>query len=63
MSHAPLDAATLQHCLRIRGLVVSTERAAALLPTVAALLAGCERIAALELSCAGGSTPLGGHEE
>jgi hypothetical protein len=54
-----LDAETLRRCLRIGGLEVSAERAAALLPTVAALLAACERVAALELSCQGGSAPSG----
>ena len=54
-----LDPETLQRCLRIGGLEVSTKRAATLLPTVAGLLAACERVAALELSCEGGSAPSG----
>jgi hypothetical protein len=54
-----LDPETLRRCLRTGGLEVSAERAAALLPTVAALLAACERVVALELSCEGGSGPPG----
>jgi hypothetical protein len=57
-----LDAKTLRRCLRLGGLAVSAERAAALLPAVAALLAACERVAALELSCEGGSGPIGESE-
>ena len=55
-----LDAETLRRCLRFGGLEVSVERAAALLPVVAALLAGCDRLSALDLSCAGGCGPDGG---
>ena len=54
-----LDAETLRRCLRIGGLEVSAARAEALLPTVEALLAACERVAALELCCGGGSGPPG----
>jgi len=57
-----LDAETLRRCLRLGGLAVSAERAGALLPAVAALLAACERVAALELSCEGGSGPTGESE-
>jgi len=61
MRHAAieLDAETLRRCLRLGGLELSAERAAALLPVVAALLGGCERVAALDLSCEGGSGPIG----
>jgi hypothetical protein len=55
-----LDAETLRRCLRFGGLEVSVERAPSLLPVVAALLAGCDRLAALDLSCAGGCGPDGG---
>lgn len=57
MRRAPLelDVETLRCCLLIGGLDVSAERAPALVPTVAALLAACERVATLELSCDGGS--------
>ena len=54
-----LDAETLRRCLRFGGLEVSVERAAKLLPVVAALLAGCDRLAALDLSGAGGCGPDG----
>ncbi len=57
LSAIDLDAETLRHCLRLGGLDVSVERAAVLLPVVAALLAGCDRLAALDLSCAGGCGP------
>jgi hypothetical protein len=65
MSHATieLDAEMLRCCLRLGGLDLPVERAAALLPVVAALLKGCERVAALELSCEGGSGPLGAGED
>ena len=52
-----LDAEMLRRCLRFGGLEVSVERAAKLLPVVAALLAGCDRLTALDLSCAGGCGP------
>jgi len=55
-----LDAETLRRCLRFGGLEVSVERARSLLPVVAALLAGCDRLAALDLSSDGGSGPDGG---
>ena len=54
-----LDPQTLRRCLRIGGLEISAERAEALLPAVAALLAACERVAAIELSCEGGIGPPG----
>ena len=54
-----LDPQTLRGWLRIGGLEISAERAEVLLPAVAALLAACERVAALELSCDGGSGPPG----
>jgi hypothetical protein len=52
-----LDAETLRRCLRLGGLEVSGERAATLLPVVSALLAGCERLAALDLASRGGCGP------
>ena len=57
-----LDAETLRRCLRLGGLEVSGERAVALLPVVVALLAGCERLAALDLSSEGGCGPDGARE-
>ena len=56
MTHSAieLDAETLRRCLRFGGLEVSDERAATLLPVVSALLAGCERLAALDLASDGG---------
>jgi hypothetical protein len=58
-----LDAETLRRCLRFGGLDVTVERAAALLPMVAALLAGCDRLAALDPSCPGGCGPDGGRDD
>ena len=58
-SAVELDAETLRHCLRLGGLEVSSERAATLLPVVSALLAGCERLAALDLAGDGGCGPRG----
>ena len=55
-----LDAETLRHCLRLGGLDLSVERAATLLPVVAALLVGCDRLAALDLATEGGCGPDGG---
>ena len=61
MTHAALDldAETLRRCLRLGGLEVSGERAATLLPVAGALLAGCERLAALDLASDGGCGPRG----
>ena len=61
MTHSAieLDAETLRRCLRLGGLDVSVERAATLLPVVSALLAGCERLAALDLASDGGCGPRG----
>ncbi len=56
-SAVELDAETLRRCLRLGGLEVTGERAAALLPVVAALLAGCERLVALDLASEGGCGP------
>ena len=50
-----LDAETLRRCLRLGGLETSLERAAAVLPVAKALLAGCDRLAALDLAVQGGS--------
>jgi hypothetical protein len=59
LSTTELDAETLRRCLRLGGLDVSIERAARLQPVVAALLAGCDRLAALDLASAGGCGPDG----
>jgi hypothetical protein len=61
MTHAAidLDAETLRRCLRLGGLEVSGERAATLLPVAGALLAGCERLASLDLASDGGCGPRG----
>lgn len=58
-----LDAETLRRCLRLGGLEVSAERAATLLPVAGALLAGCERLAALDLASQGGCGPEGGRSD
>ena len=50
-----LDAETLWRCLKLGGLETSLERAAAVLPVVKGLLAGCDRLAALDLLTQGGS--------
>jgi hypothetical protein len=50
-----LDAETLRRCLRLGGLAVDRDRAAAVLPLARALLAGCGRLAALDLAVPGGS--------
>jgi hypothetical protein len=55
-----LDAETLRRCLRLGGLDLSVERAATLLPVVAALLAGCSRLATLDLATEGGCGPDSG---
>jgi hypothetical protein len=55
-----LDAETLRRCLRLGGLDLSVERAATLLPVVAALLVGCSRLATLDLATAGGCGPHSG---
>jgi hypothetical protein len=58
-----LDAETLRRCLRFGGLEVSVERAPALLPVVAALLAGCDRLATLNLATPGGCAWDGGQRD
>jgi hypothetical protein len=58
-SAVELDAETLRRCLQLGGLAVSVERAATLLPVVSALLAGCERLSALDFASAGGCGPDG----
>jgi hypothetical protein len=60
LSTNDLDAETLRRCLRLGGLDIPIERAATLLPVVAALLAGCDRLATLDLTSAGGCGPDGG---
>jgi hypothetical protein len=60
LSAIDLDAETLRRCLRLGGLEISGARATLLLPAVSALLAGCDRLAALDLSTAGGCGPNGG---
>lgn len=54
-----LDAETLRRCLRNGGLEIAVERAMLLLPAVTALLAGCDRLASLDLESPGGSGPEG----
>lgn len=58
-----LDAETLRRCLRFGGLEVAVERTPALLPVVAALLAGCDRLAMLDLATPGGSAWDGGQRD
>jgi hypothetical protein len=57
-----LDAETLRRCLRLGGLETSLERAAAVLPVVKRLLAGCDRLAALDLPAQGGSGIAGAEQ-
>lgn len=52
-----LDADMLRFLLRVGGLEISGERAAALLPVAVSLLAGCDRLAALDLASEGGCGP------
>jgi len=53
-----LDAGLLRRCVRLGGLEISEERAAKLIPLMKALLAGCERLVALDLTAKGGSSAL-----
>jgi hypothetical protein len=53
-----LDAGQLRRCVRLGGLAISDERAAALLPLANALLKGCARLESLDLTAKGGSGPL-----
>jgi hypothetical protein len=48
--------------LRVGGLAVSAERALTLLPVASALLAGCDRLAALDLAGAAGCGPASGSD-
>ena len=57
---AELDAPLLRQLLQVGGLVVSAERALTLLPVAAALLAGCDRLATLDLASEGGCGPAAG---
>ena len=57
LSAIDLDSETLRRLLRLGGLDVSAERAATLRPVVSALLAGCDRLAALHLASDGGCGP------
>jgi hypothetical protein len=52
-----LDAPLLRQLLQVGGLVVSAERALAVLPVASALLAGCDRLATLDLAGEGGCGP------
>jgi hypothetical protein len=61
-SSIDLDTETLRRCLRLGGLETSLERAAAVLPLVKALLAGCDRLAMLDLPIQGGSGIAGVEE-
>jgi hypothetical protein len=58
-----LDAETLRRCLRFGGLGASAERVPSLLPVVAALLAGCDRLATLDLATSGGCAWDGGQRD
>jgi len=55
-----LDAEQLRRCVRLGGLEISHERAVKLLALARSLLAGCERLAALDLSAKGGCGALAG---
>jgi hypothetical protein len=61
-SSIDLDTETLRRCLRLGGLETSLERAVAVLPLVKALLAGCDRLAMLDLPIQGGSGIAGVEE-
>jgi hypothetical protein len=61
-SSIDLDTETLRRCLRLGGLETSLERAAAVLPLVKALVAGCDRLAMLDLPIQGGSGIAGVEE-
>ena len=54
-----LDEKELRSLLRVGGLDVADGRARSLLPLVSALLAGCDRLAALDLASSGGCGPNG----
>lgn len=54
-----LDEALLRRLLRVGGLDVNSDRARALLPLTSALLASCDRLAALDLALGGGCGPDG----
>jgi hypothetical protein len=54
-----LDETLLRRLLRVGGLDVTSERARALLPLASALLASCDRLAALDLATGGGCGPDG----
>jgi hypothetical protein len=54
-----LDENALRCLLRAGGLAVSGERARSLLPLASALLASCDRLAALDLAIGGGCGPDG----
>jgi len=57
--HAPL----LRQLLQVGGLAVSDERALIVLPVASALLAGCDRLATLELARDGGCGPTSDQDE
>ncbi len=59
-SSRDLDAEQLRCCVRLGGLEISGERAEKLLPLAQALLRGCERLEALELSVKGAAGALSG---
>ena len=61
-SSIDLDTETLRRCLRLGGLETCLERAAAVLPLAKALLAGCDRLAMLDLPIQGGSGIAGVEE-
>jgi hypothetical protein len=64
-SSVELDAEMLRRCVRLGGLDITPQRAEKLLPLMQALLAGCDRLAALDLSAKGGSgalAPQGGNK-
>jgi hypothetical protein len=63
MSSKELDAGQLRRCVKLGGLEISEERAVKLLPLATALLNGCQRLEALDLSAKGGAgalSPWGG---
>jgi hypothetical protein len=54
---AELNADTLRWMLKAGGLEIAPERAQMLLPIVSSLLAGCDRLAAIDVPIGAGAIP------
>ncbi len=59
MSWEELDADQLRRCVKLGGLEISQARAVKLVALATALLKGCQRLEALDLSAKGGCGALG----